>query len=465
MKRLFAALAALTMLAAVGCGSVEKTENDSSKGKDKPKSNEGIIVNAEDSGNSDEDDGSEDENDNDDGGLGEKAASLSGLVNDDNAIIDDSVQDENNDPYDKETLYRMTEMCVDQFNTILSRDKQAYLDSVNVSALLKSDAMKEIFLLMLNDGVDAADFSEAESRTLVYALMMLENLDETEVQAVEDEYNTGKISSEEAGERLFELVKEMSDELTPDNVSMLFDTYSTWDYLFNEEYGHAPEGLTQDPESFSIVPTEGMLFGIEIDSYVSNDHGIFAELDIDVACGDWEYGLDECFIWISGDESFVYISDMDIEENSVKGMTKEEVIEQSAANDAILNANSCAKSAYNSIAEYFADQETQGRGMDTVVADGDFEQALSDEGLSNDIAPAKLTVMEESGDKAILNELYNYSTKGVIHLGFTEINGEETFFVQFKNSDGIIGQYPSPIDSERESRVRWCEYLSSGSDS
>lgn len=110
--------------------------------------------------------------------------------------------------------------------------------------------------------------------------------------------------------------------------------------------------------------------------------------------------------------------------------------------------NGDAKTAYNAVAEYFADLETQGYDLLECYNNGCFAKASTKEGLK--------TGQEDSlsdGDKAIENELKSncwYYENLTVYVGLIsdskDKNGDINFFVQVKDPTGRVGQYPDPTN-------------------
>ncbi|MCR5540725.1 MAG: hypothetical protein K6F71_07925 [Ruminococcus sp.] len=101
-----------------------------------------------------------------------------------------------------------------------------------------------------------------------------------------------------------------------------------------------------------------------------------------------------------------------------------------------------AKDAYNAVAEYFADLETQGYDILECYNNGHFKYASTKEGLK--IGTEELT----KGDAAINYELLTnaYKCDTSVYVGINGVNeyGDPYFFVQVKdNKTGNIGQYPT----------------------
>lgn len=466
MKKLIAFLAALSMLTAVGCGS---TAEDKHEDTDDDSSVSAAAENKEKNGKEDKED-KEDEEDKGEEASGDSEAGsegsggnegdsiTDGMVNDNNCIIDDSVQEEDNDPYDKATLYKMTELAVGQVNTIIEQDKQAYFDSLNIKGLLADKGSKRFYRSILSMG---DDLSEAEIQLYYNLISALDGQDDSKLEEIESLYNAGGLTEEDTVDQFYEEVSRIAGSVGVEDVASVCDIYSPFSYMFND-YSGAPEGFADDPSAFRIVPDDSTIYGIEIDSYVNTDHGTFAQLDLIVACGDWEYVLDETNIWISEDQSSVYIGNPSMAENEVKGMSFDEVkklVEDSKSSKNINVTNSRAKTAYNAVAVYFADQQEAGRDMDTVIDDDDFLLAGYPEAMRLGEVSLQTDIMGK-GDMVLL-DLYDSGDlpAGKVYVGIAEIEGERTYFVQFKDDTGLIGQFPDPIQADRADSVTWGEFF------
>lgn len=102
-------------------------------------------------------------------------------------------------------------------------------------------------------------------------------------------------------------------------------------------------------------------------------------------------------------------------------------------------ANSNAKTAYNAVAEFFADQETQGVGFDDAYA-------------KITTNPVDCTGARPSDDAALIYDVLasNGAEAGVCYVGTSEdiSEGEGTdFFTHWGKTEGdeMIGQYPEAI--------------------
>ena len=128
--------------------------------------------------------------------------------------------------------------------------------------------------------------------------------------------------------------------------------------------------------------------------------------------------------------------------------------------EVLLAANLYAKTAFNASAEYFADQETKGRKIPQVMADGDFVKCASPEGFD------LLDTASADGDACIAASLEDCGVAGgtVILVVFSDDYMEDhpnscEWFIQWRGKDGTVGQYPDPISADRQAYVCFGQFL------
>lgn len=124
-------------------------------------------------------------------------------------------------------------------------------------------------------------------------------------------------------------------------------------------------------------------------------------------------------------------------------------------------ANSNAKSAYNAIATFVADQETKG---EPVVFTGTGTNVLAAGSYDCKTGPANTTALADKVHKICYDTLgENGKEAGIAFVGGANINGKDTFFVQWKKtaSDDMIGQYPDAVaDVDAAQSATWGTYVS-----
>lgn len=464
MKKILVILTALMMTAAVGCGQIDdsadeeaapaapaETVTDDNK-QDSFKEETADTSAADESDTSEVAEEAASESGPEDG-VGTAENVSDGWLNEKNCAVIDDYQDSENDSYDKQVLYKMAELAAAQYNSIIDRNKQAYFDTVNIGGLIKSKGMTAA----LRNDLSYDDMPETEKEIYYAAIMLLnEQVDEEYTKIYEDYYND-KITRDEVANKTAEIIVSAADKVTADNAEELFDEYSTFNFLLSDKYERVPQQFKESPTEFRIEPANDMICSVEIDGYNSNEYGTFAELDILFASGEWEYILDECYLWLSDEGSFVYISDILVKENEVKGMTLDELFNRYETERRVKNSNAAAKTAYNAVAEFFADGETKGSSIDELIKSGSFGKMTSDDGLTIDDT---VSVDDAKGDAAVEKALYECGFKGgSVYLGFNEVVDWSNFFVQYKDAQGNIGQYPNAVTSERIGKVKWRTYL------
>lgn len=120
------------------------------------------------------------------------------------------------------------------------------------------------------------------------------------------------------------------------------------------------------------------------------------------------------------------------------------------------SANSNARTAYNAVAEFMAEQEAQGVAQSTAIAD--YGSQVIDCTGSFSGTPAQMEVYETLATNGI--------SSGKVWVGSATVNTVDTFYVQWTGdvspsaADAIIGQYPDPIqwDKYRSGGASWCSY-------
>jgi type IV pilus assembly protein PilA len=95
-------------------------------------------------------------------------------------------------------------------------------------------------------------------------------------------------------------------------------------------------------------------------------------------------------------------------------------------------ANSNAKTAYNAVAEYVADKETQGVGLSSAITAGSVSCTGSTR-PSGTWQPLVFDALNSNGNEA-----------GEVYVGLDTIGADQTFFAQWRKQSGddMIGQYP-----------------------
>lgn len=103
-------------------------------------------------------------------------------------------------------------------------------------------------------------------------------------------------------------------------------------------------------------------------------------------------------------------------------------------------ANSNAKTAYDAVAEYVADGETQGKSLATTLSDFTTGYVAATGG-SSDADKLVCDVLKTNGDESGGFWVFTATLK----------NGENTFVVQWgkTSTDEMIGQYPDAIQWQK----------------
>lgn len=122
--------------------------------------------------------------------------------------------------------------------------------------------------------------------------------------------------------------------------------------------------------------------------------------------------------------------------------------EKESVSRQLKTSNSNAKMAYNIVAEYMADMETQGIP---------YKETMSEISRYYDVT--------EDGD-GLQQKFYSQFKEGGIdegwvYIGSAEINGNQSFFVQYWEDDDseVIGQYPDAISKDNVGSVEYGKYF------
>ncbi|MCR5122759.1 MAG: hypothetical protein K6B74_10100 [Ruminococcus sp.] len=362
-------------------------------------------------------------------------------INDDNCII----INDSDLTFDKETLYRMTELAAEQYNAVIDSDKQRYFDTVNFPALLKSEGM--INTLTSGD----FDFDAPEEGLYVLALLAC---DESVLEDKKElfENKPDDMNDETYKLKLREALDDSAEKLTIEDTSILFDNDSSPFAYFikrKEKYGY-------DAEELKLSDGDGAVYSVDIEEYSTNDIGSYAMFYVTVYKGKIKAELDQCIVGIYDSGSSVLISNIYIKNAPNENMTAEEIRRDSEHLFRLDEMNTAAKVAYNAAAEYIADCECKGISENEVFENGSFKQAASEKGL-----PLDGNSFGAEGDAALAKTLKDCGfTDGFVYIGRAEINGKDTFYLQFRAQEGgYIGQYPAKITAERAERAEWRTYL------
>ena len=163
MKRTFAFITALLMIAATACGKIEEEikapaeeaepsiSESSAIEVSSSESSEASESQTDSSENSSASDSDIDKTDSKDENEPAVSGSLSGgFINDFNCKIFDSRSGKDKTSYDKQTIYKMAELAAKQYNCIIDKDAQGYLDSMNFPEVIKGDRIKKYIIIQMS---------------------------------------------------------------------------------------------------------------------------------------------------------------------------------------------------------------------------------------------------------------------------------------------------------------------------
>ncbi len=378
-------------------------------------------------------------------------------------------------------VVELTELTMKQYDAIRDRDKQAYLDTLNLSGLIDQEDYFKV--------VSENDPSIRIMRGFIYRLpFILTGLRENPAFDITDKAKA---------EQSYEMICRTVNGLSPDNAGQLLESEkSAFVRLANDNGESIPTDFVSEKDKYTI--DESAYVNFLVDAANKKDKSPFLKTEITVYCGDYSYAFD-AFVWKSGEEKGSYIYNMEISDNPFAGMTIEEMRtakeEQKAHNDEITQANTRTLAADSAVMRYLKKKNTD---FKTALENGDFAMAASPEGL--DLSGEK---PKADGDKALFNagyKAYGVPKNGVIYIGerfdaepvaeeetedMTEAaeNGtEETtaesskkakkdddddilrnWFIQWRLDEeaSIIGQCPDVHDSSANGNIKWTQYYKS----
>ena len=463
MKRIFAFITALLMIAATACGKIEEeikapaeeaepSISESSaievSSSESSEASESQTDSSEDSTASDSDIDKTDSKDENEPAV---SGSLSGgFINDFNCKIFDSRSGKDKTSYDKQTIYKMAELAAKQYNCIIDKDAQGYLDSMNFPEVMKGDRIKK-YIISWEEG---SDMSETESEHYSMIAMYIAAYYKDAFEKIYQDNN----DEEDESEAVYKILLEGADKIAAGQIEGIEDevlnNLSMYEYQFRRDIS-APD------EFDHICSSDDLKCMININEYELVDDVTCANIDIDFMLGEYEYYFLSANIWLCGDRSSAVCPNISIKENEHKDISLDELYKQEQEKVKLKELNITAKYAYNAAAEFFADSETSGISMSEALENGAFKLANSADGLELKASYSD-DDMKGKGDAAIIRVLKDDAfaeNRGRIYLGITKFEYGENFFIQYKNADGLIGQYPDAVNAEGEKNIIWKTFL------
>lgn len=427
-KRILAALTALTLCIGVtGCG---KTEEDSaaSSGSSADSSasaqeDSSEAETSEEDSDSSEEEKSDDEEKSDED---EKTSAASFEIDPDNIVF--TTYDINDMPTNEEAA-KFISLALEQYQAAYDGDAQRYFDLINYYPLIEP----------------LGDFAEA--------IMMSDDFDEYEMPAKHNALYSGMISmlflagSEHMDD--FEWHYDKEDYVR--RVRSAVDSIDMNSEEVQEELGYFFDGIQElKPWSGS---DENTFAWMEIDGCDREGDDLYITFDMGVLKGKYNYVIDEVCGWYVDGQWGIAIGDAMLDDNPCEGMTIEEIREMAAEeekkqkeeqklqaeDDKTKSANGFAKTLYNYMAEYAADQFVEGRDPIEEI-ENNFDLLTSDKGLDLGAGEPSAT-----GDKWLYGELIKYCTdEGVFRLELSGSNFDDLDFITYYTApDGTQGQYPN----------------------
>ena len=469
MKRTFAFITALLMIAATACGKIEEeikapaeeaepSISESSaievSSSESSEASESQTDSSENSSASDSDidktDSKDEKNTADDELLSE------GFINESNCIILDDWTEKNNISYDKKTIYRMAENAAKQFNCVVDKDKEGFLEYLNIPAVMNNDRMKKYIEENIVSNGETNELSRIESNH--YYLLALFIISVTGDDLLEELTNDENADANEIAKRIWEALQNRAEKIEEGHTEGLND--DAFAQLFS---GKKKEVTVPDvtPENYHIIYSDDLVCKVIINGYYSDKEVTCADIDIEFMLGENKYVINGCNIWNCGEQSSTYFFESYIEDNEYKGLPIDKIRKQAEKKEKLKDVNSTAKYVYNAAAEFFADSETRGIRMAEAIENGEFRLANSADGLELKASYSD-DDLKGNGDAAIIRMLKDDAfaeNRGRIYLGITKFEYGESFFIQYKNADGLIGQYPDAVNAEGEKNIIWKTFL------
>ncbi len=424
MKKIIAGMLALSLaMAAVGCGSIEEEEPTT------PLTNNSDAETEENS---------------------PETETQIGYVNANNTVIIDLTKtymgsdSSFNEEQDAQDVYSMLERAIGQYNSVIARDEKGYFDSINFMSILDS----KTFQMLTEDPERDFDLPDAEEDCCGSAVRLMYSAFPDELAKIQEEYES---NSTEFVKQTAAFMKEKSGTISADDFKTTdgYESDSIYVSLFDENSWvreTAPEGFADAPEKFCISPDENIVFTIQVEEFIKNERGTFAVLDLCIAQDDVKYCFNDTYAWVTDGKAGVIIEQASFDENDLKGKSLEEAKDEAITIHNVKNANAVAKTAYNAAAEYLADCKTTGRPLEQVMKDGDF--GISSEGL--DLSADAPTSKGDAHMYRVVNECEYHN--GTLLLKVYDAN---ELFIQYKDENGVIGQYPDPIDPADAGKAEW----------
>ena len=272
--------------------------------------------------------------------------------------------------------------------------------------------------------------------------------------------STGEYSKQSKPD-ISDIPAEEADQSEADRTAKIYYAAAA-EYLDDQiTSGRSVETVFEEGDFFEAVSDNGLVIGGEHtsagDTYLTEYADLYdikkykGTVYITVNSYDTENGYDMTVIWegLNGMRG-QYPVNFDVSVTDDTEHTDQPDISEEAVT--LTQANANAKSFYNCLAEYLADEYTKGRPYPTVLAEGDLAEAVSEEGLLLDGEHSG------AGDSFLADTVSVFDIdmrRGRVFAGFDVVEGmdEFDFFVQWMSEDGVIGQYPTPIREEYKDEV------------
>lgn len=335
-----------------------------------------------------------------------------------------------------EELEGILKLVVDQYEAVLCEDKQLYAATFGLGDIFTEENMPE-FLSCYNDLKPEHPVKDAvyfDILKLVKRMAWYQKPEE--VQKLRDE--TGYFN-----ESWSDILLDTAASLDGDQfVEMLDEDMNSSEYLgWRVYYPDNRDSLLSMAKAYDVTLNKigkNSVFYVYVNDCERIDDGLYLDFNISIFDRGSIFSFKNVRAWEENGKSGVMIKDMGYtyDESAIPSDPQgEEADAPENDEDPQEIADGNAKTAFNSVMEYLADQQVEGMSWADVFERGDFEKAYSEDGLDVSITP------EAEGDFMLYSGFY-LCDSGTVYIEF-EPNGSDhgTLTLKWKDKNGIIGEY------------------------
>ena len=335
-----------------------------------------------------------------------------------------------------EELEGIIGLVMDQYEAVVYEDKQLYAATFGLGDIFTEENMPE-FLSCYSDLEPEHPVKDAvyfDILKLVKRLAWYQKPEE--LQRLRDE--TGYFN-----ESWSDILLETASSLDGDSfVNMLEEDLNSSEYLgWRVYYPDNRDSLLSMAKAYDVTLNKigkNSVFYVYVNDCERIDDGLYLDFNISIFDRGSIFSFKNVRAWEENGKSGVMIKDMGYtyDESAIPSDPQgEEADAPENDEDPQEIADGNAKTAFNSVMEYLADQQVEGMSWADVFERGDFEKAYSEDGLDVSITP------EAEGDFMLYSDFY-LCDSGTVYIEF-EPNGSDhgTLTLKWKDKNGIIGEY------------------------